>query len=74
MSSAWRALASSPYLANLRELDLFGIRNAAFSEAREAEIARILREIAEKVERGSTQGKVYDVNGNNVGSFLVEDE
>jgi hypothetical protein len=33
------------------------------------EVARILREVAKKIENGSTGAPVHDVNGNNVGRF-----
>lgn len=36
------------------------------------EIARILRESAERIERGEDHGAVRDINGNRVGSFGVE--
>ena len=44
--------------------------NAAFTDdAPEAEIARILRRIAERVERGEQSGDIMDVNGNRVGAW-----
>jgi len=47
--------------------------NAAFGESHEerrAEIARILRSLANKVERGGApQGRLFDVNGNAVGTY-----
>ncbi|MDR9836814.1 MULTISPECIES: hypothetical protein [Herbaspirillum] len=49
--------------------------NAAFENSPSSEVARILRELADKVEdRGVSIGdgiKLYDVNGNNVGQFEV---
>jgi hypothetical protein len=53
----------------------FGTENDAFTASPSAEIARILREAADKVEAlqdtGVTEGPqpVYDVNGNLVGTF-----
>ena len=41
--------------------------NEAFSGNRNAEVARILRELAEKMENGDTAPRVSDVNGNTVG-------
>jgi hypothetical protein len=38
-------------------------------EARGAEVARILREIAGHVENGAVDGPAYDSAGNQVGSF-----
>ena len=43
--------------------------NAAFTDAPEAEIARILRRIAERVERGEQSGGILDVNGNGIGDW-----
>jgi len=36
-------------------------------------VAKILREVAEKIENGRTEGKIIDGNGNCVGSFVLED-
>ena len=41
------------------------------------ELARILREIADQIEAGRDYGKsvpVRDINGNDVGSFMLVDE
>jgi hypothetical protein len=38
------------------------------------EIARILRRLAQEVEMGIDAGKLYDVNGNAVGSFKYTEE
>jgi hypothetical protein len=44
--------------------------NAAFEDGNLGdEIARIMREVAERVERGDEHGICRDVNGNRVGSF-----
>ena len=44
--------------------------NAAFEgEGRAAETARILRELADKIESGRVYGSVQDGNGNAVGAF-----
>ena len=56
----------------------FGADNAAFDDNLETEIARILREIADRVERDTAQslcGKhktIWDINGNNVGTFVLK--
>lgn len=49
--------------------------NAAFADAGvHAETARILREMADKIEAGADNGILRDVNGNNVGSFELFEE
>lgn len=46
--------------------------NAAFEdEGKGYEIARILRDLAAKVENGADSGSVRDLNGNKVGTFEV---
>ena len=47
----------------------FKTGNAAFEDYAEQEISRILKEIADKVENGSTGGKVRDINGNTIGEW-----
>lgn len=44
----------------------------AFADNPKAEIARILRETADKLESGRYVNKLRDVNGNTVGSVLYE--
>lgn len=44
--------------------------NAAF-EDKDQEIARILRNAADRIEAGQSSGKLMDANGNSVGSFSV---
>lgn len=46
--------------------------NAAFDDHPATEIARILRETADKMERGNFINKLRDVNGNTVGSIEWE--
>ena len=44
--------------------------NAAFEDGGgETEVARILRETAERVEDGTRTGNLLDINGNVVGSY-----
>ncbi len=44
--------------------------NAAFEPSPRLEVARILRELAERLEQGLFGGRrLHDINGNNVGSF-----
>ena len=49
--------------------------NDAFMDGnREAEIARILRKLADVIEEfGTSTGRVYDINGNTVGTFKNQD-
>lgn len=42
--------------------------NAAFEDPN-AEVARILRDAAERVEQGFSRGLLRDINGNTVGDF-----
>ncbi len=43
--------------------------NAAFEDRKHSEVARILREIAKKVDEGESSGNCRDINGNTVGKF-----
>ena len=43
--------------------------NAAFDESPATEVARIVRNAAERVEEGIWPGNLRDSNGNTVGSF-----
>lgn len=46
--------------------------NAAFDDGnREAEVARILREAADKIEAGYEDFGLYDFNGNKVGNVTT---
>jgi hypothetical protein len=40
-------------------------------EARNREIARILRQTAERIESGEDEGGLRDYNGNTVGKFAI---
>ena len=49
----------------------------AFKPDPSLELARILREVADQIEAGRDYGKsvpVRDVNGNDIGSFMLVDE
>ena len=49
--------------------------NAAFADSPGLELARILRDLADKAERGISDGDEYramDYNGNRVGSLIIE--
>lgn len=49
----------------------FNMDNAAFQDGnREFEIGRLLDQIKEKVNQGS-EGLIYDLNGNRVGSWGI---
>lgn len=52
----------------------FDLGNEAFDspDKRRAEVARLVREIAGKVENGSAGGFVFDVNGNRIGTFDLD--
>lgn len=39
---------------------------------KEKETARILRVLADRIERGDKQGKIMDINGNSVGFFATD--
>jgi len=49
----------------------FKTDNAAFDDSPEYEVSRILKDIAEKVELGSTKGSVLDINGNDIGQWSM---
>lgn len=46
--------------------------NSAFADSPRDEVARILRDLAKKVEDGREDGAIHDVNGNRVGSWSLE--
>lgn len=48
--------------------------NAAFDDAPAGELARVLEEIARRVWLGGRCGVVYDINGNDIGEWFIEDE
>ena len=53
----------------------FDTDNAAFDDMKEIEVARILRELAGKIESGGASGmfqNVHDINGNIVGTFKLD--
>jgi hypothetical protein len=53
----------------------FETDNAAFNDAPEFEVARILREMADRIELlggGFYSGPVRDVNGNKIGSAVFD--
>jgi hypothetical protein len=53
----------------------FRTNNAAFQEGNgTAEVARILRQLAQEVEdsAGSIDGRIRDINGNRIGEYDVE--
>jgi hypothetical protein len=45
--------------------------NEAFSDDPGAELARLLREVANEIEEGYQGGGLNDVNGNRVGSYTL---
>lgn len=46
--------------------------NEAFDPRPNREIARILRDIADKVSQGNSDGVAMDANGNKIGSYSLE--
>lgn len=55
----------------------FSTDNAAFDGDSDAEIVRILRNAANRIEMHSLAGTtpvIRDVNGNEIGSFILDDE
>lgn len=55
-------------------LDIVSLGNAAFEDQPELEVARILRNVADKLEQGETDGWCRDINGNPVGSWSIARE
>ena len=49
----------------------FETENAAFEGDKLREIAKMVRQVAEKIEAGRDSGKIMDVNGNSIGTFDV---
>lgn len=50
---------------------LINIDSAAFEDGRDAELARILRDIADRLTDGESGGNAKDVNGYVVGDFGI---
>lgn len=48
--------------------------NEAFTGDKAGEVARILKEIAKKLDKGQDSGKCMDGNGNGVGKWELTDE
>ena len=49
--------------------------NAVFEgDNKEFELARILRQIADKLEQGRQVKRIFDINGNAVGYYTEEEE
>lgn len=52
----------------------FSTDNATFEDGAATESCRILREIADRIERkGDLEGVIFDANGNNIGAFVLND-
>ena len=50
----------------------FKTDNAAFSDdADTLEVTRLLREVADEIQQGSTSGAILDYNGNKVGTYKL---
>jgi len=52
----------------------FATGNAAFADDEKAAIAQILRGIAARLDDGRYVNKIYDENGNSIGTFTWERE
>ena len=50
------------------------VKGEAFTEDRDGEIVRVLREIAGEMKQGTTCGACFDANGHKVGYYGFEDE
>ena len=55
------------------KLEIIDTSNAAFEDGRSAEVARILRNTANRLGQGQTAGNLHDANGNPVGQWYLED-
>lgn len=55
----------------LLEIDL---GNDAFDPDPADELGRILTKVTAKIMNGSVTGKIYDVNGNHVGGYVITDQ
>jgi hypothetical protein len=54
-------------------VDITNLNNAAFDDnGKSGEIARILRDVAAKLETGRYEGNALDINGNTVGMWGFE--
>jgi hypothetical protein len=51
----------------------FSTDNAAFADDMHGEAARILRKIADQLDRGDLARVIVDLNGNRVGSWALVD-
>ena len=49
----------------------FSTDNAAFDEYGDAEVRRILEDIADRVQRGYGYGAIMDINGNHIGTWSL---
>lgn len=50
----------------------FGTDNAAFDEyGVEYQIEVIFERIIQRIKNGETEGKIQDINGNNIGSWVL---
>jgi hypothetical protein len=47
--------------------------NAAFEDSPAGELARILRDLSDKIEEGEDSVRLRDLNGNVVGQFAISD-
>lgn len=52
----------------------FHTGNSAFEDNEPEETAKLLRDIASKIDRGDTDGPVLDLNGNTIGGWEFDAE
>ena len=54
------------------KLEIETFSNAAFEPDKSIELVRILKSLITKIEKGEEEGKLKDINGNNVGEFYID--
>lgn len=52
----------------------FDTDNDAFDKGNNAEVVRVMRDAARKIEHGIIPATLFDLNGNNIGSLTIDDE
>ena len=65
-------MASTLMITDGRNVASLPLNNAAFEFDPRPELARILREVADKIESGANGGTMRDVNGNRIGDWVFD--